>query len=400
MRVVAEVQRDAIEPGTDPDDLTRRAQDVQVARAEAGYAAWKDVALPQSRGQSHPLQRNERLAQALAASDPVPRGKKAAERRLLRGLDLTAQHRERRAPDAAENVRVAPLALRAAGPELPADERVRELEGDELLVDGRDVELEPRRDLRARERAMRLRVPSEHSAKRVLDGLEKDLRHSARRDDSERVAHESSVLDRDEQLARAEPHANGATLAQERLGEPAVVLAVDERAGAAQQVVELIDVARRRSQRRLDLLDRAEVEQLAQLLDAHELAEKVAVERQRLRAAFLRRRVVLVHVRGHVVEEERRGERRRRRRLDLHDSQRACLDPAEDPAQRRQVEDVLQALPVRLEHDRELRIAARDLEEVLRLQPLLPERRALARTAPGDEQRARGVLAEPRAVQR
>ena len=164
--------------------------------------------------------------------------------------------------------------------------------------------------------------------------------------------------------------------------------------------MELVDVARRRSQRRLDLLDRAEVEQLAQLLDAHELAEKVAVERQRLRAAFLRRRVVLVHVRGHVVEEERRGERRRGRRLDLHHSQRARLDPAEDPAQRRQVEDVLQALPVRLEHDRELRIAARHLQEVLRLQPLLPERRALARTAAGDEQRARRVLAEPRAVQR
>ena len=295
---------------------------------------------------------------------------------------------------------IAPLALRASGPELPANERVRELEGDELQVDGRDVELEPRRDLRARERAMRLCVPSEHGAKRVLDGLEKDLRHSARWDDSERVAHESSVLDRDEKLACAEPHANGATLAQERLGEPAVVLAVDERACAAQQVVELVDVARCRSQRRLDLLDRAEVEQLAQLLDAHELAEKVAVERQRLRAAFLRRRVVLVHVGGDVVEEERRGERRRRRRLDLHDGQRARLNPAQDPAQRRQVEDVLQALPVRLEHDRELRIAARDLEEVLRLQPLLPERRALARTAPGDEQRARGVLAEPRAVQR
>ena len=124
MSVVAEVQRNAIEPGTDPDDLTRRAQDVQVARAEAGYTAWKDVALPQSRGQSHPLQRNERLAQALSASDPVPRGKKAAERCLLRGLDLTAQHRERRAPDAAKNVGIAPLALGAAGPELPADERV------------------------------------------------------------------------------------------------------------------------------------------------------------------------------------------------------------------------------------------------------------------------------------
>ena len=45
--------------------------------------------------------------------------------------------------------------------------------------------------------------------------------------------------------------------------------------------------------------------------------------------------------------------------------------------QRRQVEHVLQALAVRLEDDRERAVAARDLEQALRLQPLLPERRAL-----------------------
>ena len=201
MRVLAEVHRDAIEPGTDPDDLTRRAQDIEIRRAEAGNTAWKDVALPQSGGQSHSLQRNERLAQTLAPSDPVPGGKKAAECHLFCRFDLTAQHRERRAPDTAEDLRIAPLALGASGPELPANERIGELEGDELQIDGRDLELEPRRDLRARERAVRLCVPSEHCAKRVLDGLEKDLRHPAGWDDSERVARESSVLDRDQKLA-------------------------------------------------------------------------------------------------------------------------------------------------------------------------------------------------------
>ena len=52
-----------------------------------------------------------------------------------------------------------------------------------------------------------------------------------------------------------------------------------------------------------------EVEELAELLDAHELSEQIAVERQRLRTPLLGRRVVLVHVCGDVVEEERRGER-------------------------------------------------------------------------------------------
>ena len=62
--------------------------------------------------------------------------------------------------------------------------------------------------------------------------------------------------------------------------------------------------------------------------------------------------------------------------------------------QRRQVEDVLQALAVGLEDDREGAVLARDLEQVLRLQPLLPERRPLAGPAPRDQQGPSGVLAE------
>ncbi len=164
--------------------------------------------------------------------------------------------------------------------------------------------------------------------------------------------------------------------------------------------MQLVDVAGRRSQRGLDLLDRAEIEELAQLLDAHELAEEVAVEGECLRPSLLGRRVVLVHVRRDVVEEERRGEGRRRHGLDLGDRERARLDPAQDAVERGQVEDVLEHLAVRLEHDRELRIAACDLQEALRLQPLLPERCALARPAARDEQRPRRVLPEARAVQR
>ena len=164
--------------------------------------------------------------------------------------------------------------------------------------------------------------------------------------------------------------------------------------------MQLVDVAGRRSQRGLDLLDRAEVEELAQLLDAHQLAEQVAVERERLRSSLFGRRVVLVHVGRDVLEEEGRGERGRRHGLDLGHRERARLDAAQDAAERGQVEDVLEHLAVRLEHDRELRVAARDLEEALRLQPLLPERRALTRSASRDEQCPRGVLAEARAVER
>src|SRR5439155_12571865 len=58
---------------------------------------------------------------------------------------------------------------------------------------------------------------------------------------------------------------------------------------------------------------------------------------------------------------------------------------------------VLQALAVGLEHDWERAVAPRDLQQRLRLQALLPERRALVRPATRDQQGARGVLAEARA---
>ena len=164
--------------------------------------------------------------------------------------------------------------------------------------------------------------------------------------------------------------------------------------------MQLVGVARAAAQLLLDLRERVRVDQLAQLLLAEQLAQQIAVERERLRAPLRGRRVVLVHVRRDVVEEERGRERRRRGRLDLDEIELARLQAMQDRLQRGQVEDVLQALAVRLEDDRERAVLARDLEQVLRLQPLLPERRALAGPPPRDQQRARGVLAEAGAEER
>ena len=72
----------------------------------------------------------------------------------------------------------------------------------------------------------------------------------------------------------------------------------------------------------------------------------------------------------------------------------------QDPFQRRQVEDVLQALAVGLEHDRERAVLACNLEQALSPEALLPERGALAWPATREQQRARSVLAEPRPEER
>src|SRR5262249_45871414 len=111
-------------------------------------------------------------------------------------------------------------------------------------------------------------------------------------------------------------------------------------------------------------------------------------------------RVALVHVRGDVVEQQRGGKRRGGGGLDLHERDLARVQRAQQLLQAGYVQHVAQALSVCLEHDREVGVAARDLEQVLRLQPLLPERRAFAGISAGDQQRAGGVLAETGAEQR
>src|SRR5439155_19150551 len=83
--------------------------------------------------------------------------------------------------------------------------------------------------------------------------------------------------------------------------------------------------------------------------------------------------------------------------LDVDEVELPRLEAGQEPLERRQVEDVLQALAVGLEDDRERAVLAGDLEEALRLEPLLPERCSLTGPPARDQQRASRVLAEPRA---
>ena len=149
-----------------------------------------------------------------------------------------------------------------------------------------------------------------------------------------------------------------------------------------------------------DGLQRVGVDELAQLVLPEQLAQEVAIERQGGRAALRVRRVALVHVGRDVVEEQRGRERRGGRRVDLDERQLAAVQLREQVGEAGQVQDVLQALAVGLEDHRELRVALGDLEQVLRLQPLLPQRRALAGIGARDQEGAPGVLAEARAEQR
>src|SRR5204863_8040143 len=118
--VLAEVDRDPVETGADPDDLAGRAELVELPGVVARHAPRQQLRLPEGAGKRQPLQRHERLTKRRAPVDPLPVREEAAEGGLLGGLDLLAQRGERRASQPPQDVGLAPLALGATGPELAA----------------------------------------------------------------------------------------------------------------------------------------------------------------------------------------------------------------------------------------------------------------------------------------
>ena len=191
---------------------------------------------------------------------------------------------------------------------------------------------------------MGARVAAREPGERVLDLLEEGRRQPAGRHGAERVAVQPGVLGGDPALLAADPHPDGAPLLLELGEDPrgghrrqaaGLRLVRGEVAHRAQHVVEAVGVRGARAlagplEVGLDLLERAGVDQLAQLLLAEQLAQQVAVERQRRRAPLGVRRVALVHVGGHVVEQQRRGERRRALGLDLDERQLARVQAAQE----------------------------------------------------------------------
>ena len=150
----------------------------------------------------------------------------------------------------------------------------------------------------------------------------------------------------------------------------------------------------------LGLLDHHRVEQLAQLGLAEQLGEQRRVQRERLGAPLGQRRVALVHERADVAEQQRPAERRRGRRLDLDEPDPARRDVAHQRDQAGHVEHVLQALPHRLQHDRERAVLAGHRQQLRGPLALLPQRRAAAGLAPRQQQRPGRALPEPGGEQR
>ena len=341
-RVVAEVQRDA--PGAPaqgprphPRQLTVRAELVEPRRRIGAEAAGQDVALPQLGRQGHTLQRDQHLTQPVRAGarrgvtvHALPGGREARQGRLADRLDLLAQRRQRRAPQATEHVRVAPLALRAQRSQLATHELTGLLQGGECRP---DVHAVARPHLARLERAVRAGETAHELQQGIGHVGQEGLGQTPGRHDAQGVAIEPGVLGREPALLAADAGADGAALALEQCqpgprlpGRLAALrrLALRQLADPAQHVVQAVGAARPQVLRTvlqvvLHLLQRGGVDEVAQLLLAEQLTQQVTVQGQGHGAPLGRRGVALVHVRRDVVEEQRRGERRRGLRLDLDD---------------------------------------------------------------------------------
>ena len=149
------------------------------------------------------MQRDERLAEAGPAADAVPRRQEAAESGLLGRLDLTPERRERRAAKPPQHIRVAPLALDAAGPQLAPNEQIGALQ---LVQESAEVEPEVLVGLPGRERATTLGKAEDELAERVGSTFQEGLGQAAGRHHAERVPVATGVLGCDQPLLACDLH--------------------------------------------------------------------------------------------------------------------------------------------------------------------------------------------------
>ena len=412
-------------PVADPGDLAGCAQLVEEARRVTGDARRKDVALQDAGGQRQALELRHCLGQAVETAspsrpDPLPGREEARERGRLDRLDLAPQARQRAAAQAAQHLRVAPLAFGAAGTELPAHERSGGEHPLQRRLDGGRRQAPAPRRLGRQEGSVAARPATQQRDQRVGARGQEGGRRAGRQRHAEGVADAPRLLGRDPTLLPGDPNRERAVIGGEdgepclgggpplphlRAADPGRHLVGGEIAEAAEEIVHRVGRAGgtligERLELELQLGESGRIEQFAQLLGAEKLAQELAVKGQRLGTPVGQRSVALVHVGGDVVEEQRTGERRGAARLDVVDADLASFDGAQDLAQSGQVEDVLEALAERLEEDRERAVATHHAEQLRRPLAHQPEWPARLGAAARQQERSRRVLAEVRREER
>ena len=260
---------------------------------------------------------DQRVGAAPAAADALPRREEPNEGRRVDRLDLVAQRGQRTPAQGAQHAGVAPLALDAAGAELAVHDPARGFEAGHCLAGALGGDPEPRGDVVDDERNVRAREAGDEIVERMRDRIGERGRQARGERDAERVTQPRRVFDRGEPRAGADHAAFGQQRIDPRgrVGRAARTdLVVVERTEVGEQVVEVVGVAglARRNEPlelELQLRDHCGVEQLPELFGAEQVAEQIAIERERGDAAFGEGRVALVHVHRDPAEQQALRER-------------------------------------------------------------------------------------------
>ena len=161
----------------------------------------------------------------------MPARQEAAERGLLDRLDLAAERGQRRAPQPAQHLGIAPLALGPTGAQLAADQLVAALEIAQAWL---DVAAKALACLGGRERPARAREAAQQGLERRVVNLQEDLGQAARRHRADRVAVASRVLGCDQAPFACDPHHHRSPLDEQRLRQILRVFVCAQVAAAAQ----------------------------------------------------------------------------------------------------------------------------------------------------------------------
>ncbi len=343
--MIRQVQRDAPVAlakrlDADPDHLAGCHQRVEHVGLVVGDARRQDLAFEHRGRNGRALQLLDRVEQRFEPAPPgpdaVPRRRRSGRARRVDRLDLLAQPRERPPTEAAQDVRIDPLALDAAGPELAFDQLAGLGEPEQQRFGDCRTQAVTRGQLADRERAVRSRVAQREIAGRIPHRLEQRLRKTRRQRHAERIAIPRDVLDRDEAAfarhgqrhdpPRAFQLADRRRRCRARRSALAVLASVRSpmriSRSCSPSAVRTLYLSSRCWSCRSMAEQRVGIEQLAQLGVAEQLAELRLIDRERLRAPLGQRRVAVVDVVGDVAEEQRGGERRRHLRIDGRHAQR------------------------------------------------------------------------------
>ncbi len=132
------------------------------------------------------------------------------------GSMVLAEPGQRSPPHRPEHLRIAPLALGAAGPELALEHPAPARQPVQRALGHVAREAEPRRQLRRGERRVAAGVAKDQVVERVRHRREQRLRHAVRERGAEPVAVARRVLDRDEPRLAGHPHLQRPPLRHQR----------------------------------------------------------------------------------------------------------------------------------------------------------------------------------------